>query len=86
MVDLELNELKRFNELQGDWKKISEFLQFLEDNNVIMAERYGPERLMKASAPLKTMLADYYEVDLVQVAKEKDMLVDYYLNEMVASG
>lgn len=85
MVDLEVNELMKYNNLQGEWNTITGFLSWLEDNNVILAERYGPERLMKATAPLKTMLADYYEVDLIQVAKEKDQLVDHYLNELVAS-
>lgn len=82
---IEVDELKRFSSLQDDWKKISEFIDYLEENNVILAERYGPERFIKANAPLKTMLADYYEVDLIQVAKEKDRLVEHYLNEVLAS-
>lgn len=85
MVDLEVNELMKYNNLQGEWSTITEFLSWLEKNNVILAEQYGPERLIRATAPLKTMLADFYEVDLIQVAKEKDELVDHYLNELVAS-
>lgn len=85
MVDLEVNELMKYNNLQGEWSTISEFLSWLEENNVFLAEQYGPERLIRATAPLKTMLADYYEVDLIQVAKEKDELVDYYLNEVLVS-
>lgn len=85
MVDLEVNELMKYNNLQGEWNTISKFLSWLEESNVVLAERYGPERLIKATAPLKTMLADYYEVDLIQVSKEKEQLVDHYLNELVAS-
>lgn len=84
MIDLEVNELMKYNDLQGEWNTITGFLSWLEDNNVILAERYGPERLIKATAPLKTMLADYYGIDLIQVAKEKEQLVDHYLNELVA--
>lgn len=84
MVDLEVNELMKYNNLQGEWSTISEFLSWLEENNVFLAEQYGPERLIRATAPLKTMLADYYEVDLIQVAKEKEELVSHYLDQLVA--
>lgn len=85
MDNIEVNELMKYNDLQGEWSTITGFLSWLEENNVMLAERYGPERLIKATAPLKTMLADYYNIDLIQVAKEKEQLVDHYLNELVAS-
>lgn len=83
-MSIEVDELRKYNDLKPEWEMITDFLSWLSDHDVFLAESYGPERIRKAEAPLKDMLADYYDVDLIQVEKEKNDLADYYLNNVLA--
>lgn len=79
MDKIEVKELARFQSVQDRWSEIESFIHFLKENNVILAEQYGPERLMKATTPIKDLLGDFYEIDLIKVAEEKEQVVQQFL-------
>jgi len=82
MIDLDLSELTKYNNLRSEWSTIKDFLNFLKEHDVVLAELYGPERLKKSDTPIETMLADFYEVDLIEVEKQKSDLVNAYMAEL----
>ena len=80
MDNIEVKELTRFQSVQDRWAEIEKFIAFLDENNIVLAERYGPERIIRATAPLKTMLSDFYEIDLIEVAREKELIVEEFMS------
>lgn len=80
MDKIEVKELTKFQSVQDRWAEIEKFVAFLGENNIVFAEQYGPERIIRATTPLKTMLSEFYEIDLIEVAREKELIVEEFMS------
>lgn len=79
MDDLDIKELTRYQSVQHEWEVAIDFLDWLKEKDIILAERYGPERIRATEIPVKEFLADFYNIDLIEVAREKEDVVEQYL-------
>ena len=79
MDKIEVQELTRFQSVQDQWSEIESFLDFLKEKDIFLAEQYGPERLKRATETNKQLIADFYEIDLIKVAEEKEQVVQQFL-------
>lgn len=80
MSKINVEELTRFQSVQDKWSELERFFDFLEEKGILLAQRYGPERLERATEPTKQLIADFYEIDLIKVAEEKEQVVQQFLD------
>ena len=78
-------EWDRYRMLQGEWSAIKEFLVSAERNDVVLAEyaangvRGLSINLTKYQGDIEKLLAAVYDIDLEQVEKEKNDVLEAYL-------
>jgi len=75
-------ELNKIIEAAEDSQKIGEFLEWLNEQEIILAEWTGSdcdecgEGLMEISQSREQLLANYCGIDLVKAEKERQALLD----------
>ncbi len=77
-------ELNKIIEAAEDMQKICEFLEWLDEREIILAkwtgskycEECGEEPLMCTSQSREQLLANYCGIDLVKAEKERQALLD----------
>jgi len=73
--------LDKVQEVSDQSHQIGEFLEWLENNDIVLAQFHRPTQLpadclMPLNKKIEEILADYFEIDLVQMEKEKCMLLE----------
>ena len=77
-------ELNKIIEAAEDSQKIGEFLEWLDEQEIILAEwtgseyceECGEEPLMRTSQSREQLLANYCGIDLAKAEKERQALLD----------
>jgi len=75
-------ELDKMREVSEDSQRISEFLEWLAEQEIVLAEWTGyecgecGEGLMSISQTREQLLANYFSIDLIKAEKERQALLD----------
>ena len=79
---METPELDKMSAVQDKAFVLSEFLDYLTERRIHLAE-YERDRLFTIDVSNEQLLADFFEIDLKKVEKERRMLIEHIskLNE-----
>ena len=76
-------ELNKISEAQPDSQTIGQFLEWLDEKEIILAEwtgsdcdECGDECLMRMIRGKEKLLAQYFDIDLVKAEKERQLILD----------
>lgn len=81
-LSVDTPELNKVLEVSEDSQRIGEFLEWLAEQEIVLAEwvgreyGVGTESLMRISQTREQLLANYFEIDLVKAEKERQALLD----------
>lgn len=83
MKKTDTTELDKIVKVHEDSQRIGEFLEWLAEQEIVLAEwtgsdcdECGDEPLMRISQNREQLLANYFEIDLVKAEKERQALLD----------
>jgi len=70
-------ELNRMAEVRVESQAIGDFLAWLQTEKKIKFAKYYGERLAPAQVPVEDTLAEFFEIDLKKVEKERQALLNF---------
>ena len=72
---IETPEIDKMKAIAGESQKIGNFIEWLNQNQMeIVVIKHG--KRWSVTGSIETMLAKYFEIDLIKVDKEKQMILD----------
>ena len=83
MKKTDTTELDKIRKVSENSQRIGEFLEWLAEQEIILAEwtgneynECGDEPLMRISQTREQLLANYFEIDLAKAEQERQALLD----------
>ena len=70
-------ELDKMKAVQAESQTIGAFLDAISQKEMILAEYDDKDRLFPVHKSIEQILADYFEIDLVKVEKERCAILDH---------
>ena len=70
-------ELNRMADFRVESQAIGDFLAWLQTEKKIKFAKYYGERLAPVQVPVEDTLAEFFEIDLKKVEKERQALLDF---------
>ena len=70
-------ELDKMKAVQGDSQVIGAFIDSLSEQGIHLAKYGDGDDMWPVSKSIEQILADYFEIDLVKVEKERRAILDH---------
>lgn len=70
-------ELEKMKNAQAESQIIGAFLDSLSEQGISLASYDGMDRLWPVSKSIEQILADYFQIDLVKVEKERRAILEH---------